>query len=45
MIGWGIGLCFQAYRVFVHDGAFGAKWEERKIQEYMRKEEENNRWN
>ncbi len=45
MLGWGIGLCFQAYRVFVHDGAFGAKWEERKIQEYMSKEEENNRWN
>ena len=45
MIGWGLSLCIQAYRVFVNDGVFGAKWEERKIQEYMKKEEENNRWN
>ncbi|SHH40192.1 histidine kinase [Winogradskyella jejuensis] len=45
MLGWGLSLCFQAYKVFIGDGAFGARWEERKIQEYMRKEEENNRWN
>ncbi|MFD1064175.1 histidine kinase [Winogradskyella litorisediminis] len=45
IIGWGLSLCFQAYRVFYHDSAFGSQWEERKIQEFMRKEEENNRWN
>ena len=45
MVGWGISNIFQAYRVYVDNGALGAKWEERKIQEYMRKEEENKRWN
>ena len=45
MFGWGISLVFQAYRVFVDDGAFGAGWEKRKIEEYMRKEDENKRWN
>ena len=45
MFGWGLGLAFQAYRVFVNDGAFGAKWEERKIEEFMREEDNNNRWN
>lgn len=45
MAGWGIGLAFQAYKVFVNDGAFGSKWEERKIEEYLRKEEETKRWN
>ncbi len=45
MVGWGLSNIFQAYRVFVDNGALGAKWEERKIQEYMRKEEENKRWN
>jgi sensor histidine kinase YesM len=45
MIGWGISLGFQAYNVFVDDGAFGKKWEERKIEEYMRKEERTNTWN
>ncbi|MBV7267892.1 histidine kinase [Winogradskyella luteola] len=45
MLGWGISLIFQAYRVYVDNGALGAKWEERKIEEYMRKEDERNRWN
>ncbi|WP_115461486.1 histidine kinase [Winogradskyella aurantiaca] len=43
-IGWGLSLIIQAYRVFVDDGALGASWEKRKIEEYMRKEEQN-RWN
>ncbi len=42
--GWGLSLAFQAYRVFVDDGALGAKWEKRKIEEYMRKEDETRRW-
>jgi hypothetical protein len=45
LIGWGLSLCFQAYRVFAENSALGANWEQRKIEEYMRKEEEeNNRW-
>ncbi len=45
MIGWGISLVIQAYRVYVDNGALGARWEERKIEEYMRKEDKRNRWN
>ena len=44
MFGWGIGLLFHAYRVYVNDGMLGKNWEQRKIEEYMR-EEEQNRWN
>jgi len=44
MFGWGIGLCFQAFRVFVNNGVFGRDWEKRKIEQFMREEEEN-RWN
>ncbi|MEM9679268.1 MAG: histidine kinase, partial [Bacteroidota bacterium] len=43
MIGWGIGLIFQAYGVFVDNGVFGRNWEKRKIEEYM-KQEDQNRW-
>ncbi|WP_092471104.1 histidine kinase [Winogradskyella thalassocola] len=42
--GWGLSLVFQAYRVYVDDGALGAGWEKRKIEEYMRKEEDTRRW-
>lgn len=45
MFGWGLSLVFQGYRVFVDDGAFGASWEKRKIEEYMSREDENKRWN
>jgi hypothetical protein len=45
MFGWGISIVFQAYRVFVDNGPLGGSWEKRKIEEYMRKEDENNRWN
>lgn len=44
LFGWGIGLGFHAYQVFVNDGFLGRKWEERKIQELIEKEE-NKRWN
>lgn len=43
IFGWGIGLSFHAYHVFVNNGVFGRKWEERKIQEFIQ-EEENKRW-
>jgi sensor histidine kinase YesM len=45
MFGWGLSLVFQAYRVYVDNGPLGGSWEKRKIEEYMRKEDENNRWN
>jgi len=41
MFGWGIGLVIQAFRVFVNDGAFGRNWEKRKMEEYMKNEENN----
>ncbi|WP_339757345.1 histidine kinase [uncultured Winogradskyella sp.] len=45
MFGWGLSLAFQAYRVFVDNGPLGGSWEKRKIDEYMREEDQNNRWN
>ncbi len=44
MFGWGIGLCFHAYRVFVNDGVFGSRWERKKIEQFM-KDEETKKWN
>jgi hypothetical protein len=44
MFGWGLGLAIQAFRVFVNDGAFGRNWENRKIEEFMR-DEDDKRWN
>ncbi|MCH7524686.1 MAG: 2TM domain-containing protein [Bacteroidetes bacterium] len=44
MLGWGMGLCFQAYKVYVNDGVFGGNWEQRKIDEFMQEEEKQN-WN
>jgi sensor histidine kinase YesM len=45
LFGWGLGLVFHAYKVYVNDGMLGRNWERNKIDEYMREEEENNRWN
>ena len=45
VFGWGISLVFQAYRVYIDNGALGSKWEQRKIEEYMREEDEKDRWN
>lgn len=39
MVGWGIGLLFQAYGVFVDQGTFGANWERLKIEEFMKQEQ------
>lgn len=45
MLGWGLGLAFHAYKVYVNDGMLGSNWEKRQIEKYMREEEnENNRW-
>ena len=43
MFGWGLGLSIQAYRVFVNNGVLGSGWEKRKMEEFMRKEE-NQTW-
>ncbi len=43
MVGWGMGLLFHAYQVFVNNGFLGKKWEQRKIEQFMREEEEK-RW-
>ncbi|MEC3908296.1 histidine kinase [Tamlana sp. 2201CG12-4] len=45
MFGWGLGLAIQAFRVFFSNKAFGSSWEKRKIEEFMREEEQANRWN
>ena len=42
IIPWGIGLVIHACIVFINRGAFASRWEERKIEELMRKEE--NKW-
>ncbi|OWP75138.1 2TM domain-containing protein, partial [Flavobacterium oreochromis] len=41
-IGWGMGLFFKAIEVF----GYGKNWEERKIQEILKREDpENKKWN
>lgn len=42
VLGWGLGLIFHAVEVF----GYGKNWEDRKIQEILKKEEQqNNKWN
>ncbi|TBN03639.1 2TM domain-containing protein [Hyunsoonleella flava] len=38
-IGWGIGIGFHAYRVFVRNPIFGERWEQRKLEQFMREEQ------
>ncbi|AUP78102.1 2TM domain-containing protein [Flavivirga eckloniae] len=45
MFGWGLGLAIQAFKVFVNNGTFSRDWERRKIEKFMREEEENKHWN
>ncbi|WP_033961423.1 histidine kinase [Psychroserpens jangbogonensis] len=45
MFGWGMGLAFHAYKVYVNDGVLGSGWEKRKIEKFMREEEDQQRWN
>jgi hypothetical protein len=39
LLGWGLGLAFQAFATFTQFSPLTEEWEERKIQEYMGKEE------
>jgi len=43
VLGWGLGILIQAYSLFVNDGVFGRGWEKRKMEQFM-KDEENNKW-
>ncbi|PHS08121.1 MAG: histidine kinase [Kordia sp.] len=45
-IGWGIGLLVHGVSVFGKDMLFGANWEEQKMQQFLKEEEEgnNNKW-
>ena len=44
--GWGIGLLFHGMKVFGYSPFFNKDWEERKIKEYMEKENSTeNKWN
>ena len=38
---WGLGLAIHAFATFVIEYILGKDWEERRIQKYMRDEEEN----
>lgn len=42
--GWGIGIIFHAIETFRMNIFFGRNWEERKIREFMKEEENNPRW-
>lgn len=45
MIGWGIGITINAFKVYVSNGIFGRNWEERKIKQYMgNKDDEDTHW-
>lgn len=41
---WGIGLLAHGLSVFGHLFFFGSDWEEKKIQEFMDKDKNNNKW-
>ena len=41
--GWGIGLFFHAIRTFNLNPFFGKDWEERKIKEFMKEEDDTTR--
>ena len=45
LLGWGLGVFFHGMKVFNYTPFFNKNWEERKIQEYMEKENQsNNQW-
>jgi hypothetical protein len=38
LVGWGVALAIHALTVFVAEGLFGPAWEERKVEELLRRE-------
>ncbi|WP_394750533.1 2TM domain-containing protein [Spongiimicrobium salis] len=43
--GWGIGIVVKAVKVFGTNVFMGRDWEERKIKEFMDKDQKQQRWN
>lgn len=41
MLGWGLGVVFHGLKVFNYSPLLSKDWEERKMREFMEKEEEN----
>lgn len=44
LFGWGMGLAFHAYKVYVNDGVLGRGWEKRKIEQFMKQEAHTKKW-
>ncbi|MEL4307775.1 2TM domain-containing protein [Joostella sp. CR20] len=44
VIPWGIGIVFNAVKVFGWNPTFSKNWEERKIKEFMEKDTESNQY-
>ena len=42
---WGIGVAYHAMQAFQYNPFFGRDWEERKIEEFMNEDEQQNKWN
>ena len=40
MLGWGIGLCFHAMKVFNFFAFFNNEWENKKIKQFMKEEKD-----
>ncbi|MFN8633065.1 MAG: 2TM domain-containing protein [Chloroflexota bacterium] len=38
LVGWGVALAIHALNLFVADGLFGPRWEERKVRELLSRE-------
>ncbi|NQX85619.1 MAG: histidine kinase [Flavobacteriaceae bacterium] len=45
MLGWGMGIAFHAYKIYVNDSVLGRSWERRKIEQFMQEEEQKETWN
>lgn len=43
-MGWGVGLLFHAVGIFLFKGLWGWQWQERKMKEFMEREENENQW-
>jgi hypothetical protein len=39
-LGWGLAVAIHGVSILVNTGAFGSKWEDKKVKKYMEKEED-----
>ncbi len=44
LVFWGLGLIFHAYKLFVDTGVLGRNWEQRKIEQFMKEEQQKSKW-